>query len=173
MFEMDMEGEIVNRVAASGIVTLELEKYHQPGDRVVLDLAGQLENGLLLREKPFREFIRGTDWAQFAGKHVAVCCTAEAIIPAWAYMLVGTSLQPHASTVVFGNLEGLEERLFLQALGREDWEQFRDARVVVKGCTSVEVPAAVYLEVSARLRPVAMGIMFGEACSSVPVFKKK
>ena len=139
----------------------------------MLDLAAQLENGFLLREKSFREFIRNTDWSQYAGKFVAVCCSADAIIPAWAYMLIGTALQPHASMVVFGGLEGLEERLFLESLEKEDWNQFRDARVVVKGCTDVEVPAAVYLEVAARLRPVAMGIMFGEACSSVPVFKKK
>jgi len=168
-----MEGEIINRVAGSGIVTLELDSYYREGERVLLDLAAQLENGLLLREKTFREFISTTDWEGFSGKHVGVCCTADAIIPAWAYMLVGTSLQPFAASVVFGGLEVLEERLFLEALSREDWQRFRDQRVVVKGCTRVEVPASVYLDVSARLRPVALSIMFGEACSSVPVFKRK
>ncbi|MFM8346997.1 MAG: DUF2480 family protein, partial [Bacteroidota bacterium] len=145
-----MAEEIVNRVAASGIITLELDRYHRQGDRVLLDLATRLENGFLLREKSFREFIRTTDWSQYAGKFVAVCCSADAIIPAWAYMLVGTALQPHAAMVVFGSLESLEERLFLEALNTEDWNRFRDARVVVKGCTSVEVPAAVYLDVAAR-----------------------
>lgn len=168
-----MADEIVNRVAASGIITLELDRYYRQGDRVMLDLASQLENGFLLREKTFRESIRNTDWSWYDGKYVAVCCSAEAIVPAWAYMLVGTALQPYASMVVFGGLHELEERLFLDALDKEDWSRFRDVRVVVKGCTAVEVPAAVYLEVAARLRPVAMSIMFGEACSSVPVFKKK
>ena len=168
-----MDDGIVNRVAGSGIITLELDSYHREGERVVLDLAGRLENGLVLREKDFREFIKTMNWAGFAGKHVAVCCTADAIIPAWAYMLVGVALQPYAATVVFGGMNELEVRLFLDALSAEDWRRFSDQRVVVKGCTKLDVPAAVYLAVSGHLRPVAASIMFGEACSSVPVFKKK
>ncbi len=168
-----MGDEIINRVASSGIITLDLENFYVPGSRVQFDIQNALEGGVMLREKSFREFVKAYDWKIFEGKHVAVFCGADALIPSWAYMLVGTALQPYASTVIFGNLEQLEEKLFMQELTRVDWTQFENCRVVVKGCSKVEVPQAVYLEAALRLRPVALSIMFGEACSSVPVFKKK
>ena len=165
--------EIVNRVAASSLVTLDLDKYYTPGERVELDISVALDQGLVLREKNFREWIRTTDWEKYRGRHVAVLCSTDALVPAWAFMLIAAHLQPVAATAVLGNRERLEEHLFLQELNKVDWLPFRDARVLVKGCSHVDVPNAVFMEAAARLRPIARSVMFGEACSSVPVFKQK
>ena len=169
----EQEDGIVNRVANSGIVQLELDRFYQTGERVQIDLAELLENGLLLREKTIRDFIDRTDWSGYAGKFVAVHCSADAVIPSWAYMLIGSVLAPYARVVVHGNLLRLEEQLFSMAMDKEDWSVFTEARVMVKGCGRVEVPEGAFMEATRRLRPFARSIMFGEACSSVPVFKKK
>lgn len=168
-----MSEEIVNRVAASGLITFDLEQYYQEGAREVLDIQPLLEGGLVLREKSFREHVRQHDWSAFQGKHVAIRCSVDAIVPVWAYMLLASALQPFARTIVFGDLEKLEEKIFLEALSQVDWSSFSGARVVVKGCSKVPVPESVYVEVTTRLKPVVASLMFGEACSSVPVFKKK
>lgn len=165
--------EIVNRVAASSLVTLDLDKFYKSGERVELDISAALDQGLVLREKNFREWIRSYDWEKFRGHHVAVTCSTDALVPAWAFMLIASALQPVAASCILGNKERLEEYLFLKELDQVDWSQYRDARVLVKGCSHVEVPAAVFMEAAARLRPVARSVMFGEACSSVPVFKQK
>lgn len=165
--------EIVNRVAASALVTLDLDRLYRTGPRLVLDIAPALENGLLLREKSFREFVQALDTETFRGKMVAVTCSADALIPAWAWMLVASALEPVAAFVALGTADDLEERLLLDALATVDWQQYRDAKVLVKGCSKVEVPPSVYAEATRRLRPVAQSIMYGEACSSVPVFKRK
>lgn len=165
--------EIVNRVAASALVTLDLDKLYRNGPRAVLDIAPALENGLLLREKSFREFVQKLDAGFFQGKFVAVTCSVDALIPAWAWMLVTSALEPVAGYVSLGTVENLEERLLLDALNTVDWQRYRDAKVLVKGCSNVEVPPSVYAEATRRLRPVAQSIMYGEACSAVPVFKRK
>lgn len=165
--------EIVNRVAASSLVTLDLDKFYKSGERVELDISEALDQGLVLREKNFREWIRTYDWEKFRGRHVAVTCSTDALVPAWAFMLIATALQPVAATCILGNRQRLEEYLFLKELDQIDWAQYRDSRVLVKGCSHVEVPAAVFMEAAARLRPVARSVMFGEACSSVPVFRQK
>ena len=143
-----------------------------PGDRVVLDIRDQLYEGLILREKPFREFIKSHDWAQYRDKFVAITCSADAIIPTWAYMLLTSALEPFARLIVFGVLEDLETKIFSDVLDRVDWQQYSDARVVIKGCSKVAVPTAAYVEATRRLRPFAASIMFGEPCSTVPVYKK-
>ena len=168
-----MSEEIINRVAASGLITFDLEQYYQEGEREALDIQPLLEGGLVLREKSFREHVRQYDWSAFQGKHVAIRCSVDAIVPVWAYMLLASALEPFARTIVFGDLEKLEEKIFLQALSRVDWSSFSGARVVVKGCSKVPVPESVYVEVTTRLKPMVASLMFGEACSSVPVFKKK
>jgi len=165
--------EIVNRVASSSLVTLDLDKYYRPGERVVLDISVALDQGLLLREKNFREWIRTADWEVFRGRHVAIICSTDALVPAWAFMLIASSLQPVASSFVLGDRNRLEEFLFLEELNKVDWAQYKDSRVLVKGCSHVDVPYAVFMEAAARLRPLARSVMFGEACSSVPVFKQK
>lgn len=165
-------GDIVNKVAASTLTTFDLEDYYVPGDRILIDIHDQLFQGLILKEKDFREYVKTHDWSIYQGKLVAVTCSADAIIPTWAYMLLAVALQPFAQKIVFGSLEDLEISLFLASLKAIDWQQFRDAKVVIKGCSKVNVPAAIYVEATVRIRPYASSIMFGEPCSTVPLYKK-
>ncbi|MEJ7643461.1 MAG: DUF2480 family protein [Chryseolinea sp.] len=167
-----MAGDIVNKVAASTLTTFDLEDYYVPGDRILIDIHDQLFQGLILKEKDFREYVKTHDWSIYQGKLVAVTCSADAIIPTWAYMLLAVALQPFAQKIVFGSLEDLEISLFLASLKAIDWQQFRDAKVVIKGCSKVNVPAAIYVEATVRIRPYASSIMFGEPCSTVPLYKK-
>ena len=167
-----MDGEIVNRVASSQLVTFDLEKYHEPGERVLYDIKDLLFQGLILREKDFREHVRHHNWSSYKDKLVAITCTADAIVPTWAFMLVATSLQPFAKRICFGSLDDMESALFRDTLAAVDWEGFRDAKVVIKGCSDVHVPASAYVEATQRLAGVASSIMYGEPCSTVPVFKR-
>lgn len=164
--------EIINKVANSGLVTLDLEDYYHQGERVVYDLKDNLFMGMILKEKDFREFLKGHDWAQYAGKNVAITCTEDAIIPTWAYMLLTLQLEPHANTVVYGTLNDLEEKLYFDAITRIHVEAYRGVRVVVKGCSKHPVPTAAYVELTRKLQPVVQSLMFGEPCSTVPLFKK-
>ncbi len=164
--------EIINRVAKSGLITLDLEDYYHQGERVVYDLKDNLFMGMILKEKDFREFLKNHDWSQYTGKNVAVGCSEEAIIPTWAYMLLTLHLSPYAHTVVFGDLNDLEEKLFFDAITSIDPEEYRDARVVVKGCSKHPVPTAAYVEITRKLQPVVQTLMFGEPCSTVPLYKR-
>lgn len=168
-----MEKEIINRVNSSQLITFDLEEVYTPGERVLFDLKDLLFQELVLREKDFRDFIKSHDWTQYQNKFVAITCSADAIVPTWAYMLLSASIQPFARQVVFGSLRDLETILFNQALNKVDWQKYSSAKVVVKGCSKVEVPTSAYVEVTNRLRSVATSIMYGEACSTVPIFKKK
>ena len=170
---MEQEKEIINRVSNSSLITFDLEEYYQPGERVLIDIKNQLVEGLILKEKDFREFIKNHDWSSYQNKFVAITCSADAIIPTWAFMLVAIAVRPYASVVEFGTLENLEEKLFRTSLSTIDWNQFRNAKVVVKGCSKVNVPASVYVLAAAQLQPIASSLMFGEACSTVPLYKKK
>lgn len=167
-----MENEIVNRVANSSLLTFDLEQLRVKGDRVVYDLKDVLFQGMILREKDFRDHVRDHEWSKYEGKLVAVTCTADAIVPTWAYMLVAVALKPFARRVCFGSLEDMEDTFFTEALNGVDWEQYRGARVVVKGCSDALVPVAAYVEATGRLAGVAASIMYGEPCSTVPIFKK-
>jgi hypothetical protein len=167
-----MEDVIVNRVAQSPLVTLDLETLYTPGERVVVDIKDQLFQGLILKEKDFREYVKAANWAAYKGKLVAITCSADAIIPTWAFMLLSTALQPYAQKVVFGSLEDLEEQLFFASMNEMDWNVYIDARVVVKGCSNVIVPVSVYVEATNRLLPLARSIMYGEPCSTVPLYKR-
>jgi len=167
-----MEEAIINRVAGSGLITLNLEDHFPKTEIVEVDLARLLVDGLMLREKDLRDFVRSHDWSQYKGKAVAVHCTSDAIIPTWAFMLIAVAAQPFAARIVFGNRDAALTILFIQALDKVDWDQYRDAKVVVKGCSNVAVPEAVYLEATTRLRPVAATIMYGEPCSTVPLYKR-
>lgn len=163
---------IVNRVASSQLLTLNLEELYEEGSRVIFDLKEYLHQGVILKEKEFREQLQKTDWSKYQGNFVAIVCSTEAIVPTWSFMLVSLALQPFAKGVFFGSLEQLEVSLYLNRLSKVDWEQYRNAKVVIKGCSKVEVPIAAYVEVCTRLRPLATSIMFGEPCSTVPLFKK-
>jgi hypothetical protein len=164
--------EIVNRVAGSGIVSLDLEELYQPGERVLYDIKDNLWQGMILREKDFREFLKAHDWAQYQGKNIAIICSEDAIVPTWAYMLLAVQLEPFANTIVFGDLNALEDKLFTNAIQQIDPEEYRRKRVVVKGCSKVEVPISAYVEISRILKPVVQSLMFGEPCSTVPLYKK-
>jgi len=164
--------EIVNKVAASGLVTIDLEELFPSGDRASIDLAEQLWQGLALREKDFRAWIQSYDWSQYQGKHVAVFCSVDAIIPAWAYMLVASVLSDYATTVAHGNTSELERVLFRNMIESLDVNEYVDKRCVVKGCSNLPVPQSAYTHLVSRLRPVAKSIMFGEPCSTVPVYKR-
>ena len=169
---MESGNEIINRVATSPLKVFDLEEHHLPGERVLLDIKDQLYEGMMLKEKTFRDFIKAHDWSRYGDKFVAITCSEDVIVPTWAYMLLTTALEPHARTVVFGSLEDLETKLFYDVLSRVDWQQYRDAKVVIKGCSKVAVPTAAYVEATRLLKPFASSIMFGEPCSTVPVFKK-
>jgi hypothetical protein len=166
------ENEIINRVANSGLVSFDLEEYHQPGERILIDIHDQLFQGLVLREKDFREYVKNHDWSAYRDKFVAITCSADAIIPTWAYMLLVSALHPFARHIVFGSLEDLETKIYFDILAKIDWNKFANAKVVIKGCSKVHVPAAVYVEATRLMRPYASTIMFGEPCSTVPVYKK-
>lgn len=170
---MQEENEIVNRVAGSSLITFDLEEYYQNGVRIQFDLKDTLFQGLILREKDLRDFLKKNDWSFYKDKFVAITCSADAVIPTWAYMLVAIALKPFAKAVEFGTLEKLEERLFEDALANVNWEQFRNAKIVVKGCSKVNVPVSAYVKTVSALQPIASSLMFGEACSTVPLFKRK
>lgn len=162
---------IFNKVAASGIVTLDLEEMYPPGERVLFDLEPLLWQGIALKEEDLRAFCKTHDWSRYAGKLVGIHCSADAIIPTWAFMLVATHLQPHAAFVTQGDADQLERAVFTRFAQQLDVEAFRSARVVVKGCSKLPIPINAYVELSARLLPVVKSLMFGEPCSTVPLYK--
>jgi hypothetical protein len=168
-----MAEEIINRVNQSGLMQIDLEDLRIAGDRVFIDIKEQLFQGIALREKDFREFIASTDWSIYAGKHVAVGCSEDAIIPTWAYMLLGVQLTPFAKTLVFGDLADLEKLLFDWALSKINPTDFQDAKIVIKGCSKESVPTDAYLKITQLLQPVAKSLFYGEPCSTVPLYKRK
>jgi hypothetical protein len=169
---MEKEEEIVNRVASSSLVSIDLEQFYTLGERVAFDMKSCLFQGVILKEKDFRDYVKGHNWAAYQGKLVAIVLTEDAIVPTWAYMLLSVALQPFARKVFFGSLLEMESQLFHEALAGCDWGRYRDAKVVIKGCGKVEVPASAYVEVAAYLRPLAASIMYGEPCSTVPLYKR-
>lgn len=170
---MEIQENFVNKVAASGLITFNLEDYLNQGERVVYDIKDNLFHGLMLREKDFREFIKTHDWTAYNGKNVAITCSADAIVPTWAYMLLANKMKPYANEIVFGSLETLEAVLFTKALAKIDLNAFAGERVVVKGCADIDLPVSAYVEITNLLTPVVKSIMYGEPCSTVPIYKRK
>ena len=168
-----MAEEIINRVARSGLITIDLEELYPEGDRVLYDLKDNLWEGLVLKEKDFRAFIKEYDWSQYQGKNVGMHCSVDAIIPSWAYILLSLSIAPHANFVTKGDLQDLEIALWENVINELDLEEYRDARLIIKGCSNKEIPESAYIALSRKLQPIAKAIMFGEACSTVPLFKQK
>ena len=163
---------IENKVEKSGLITLNLEDYYCKGERVEFDIATVLFQGLILREKDFRAFISTHNWSAYQDKYVALKCSADAIVPLWAYMLLASALEPYAKKVVFGNLDTLETLLYTEKLQNINPQEYKDERVIIKGCSKYPVPASAYVMLTSMLKPVVKSIMFGEACSTVPIFKK-
>jgi hypothetical protein len=164
---------LVNKVSESGLISFDLEEFYPREDIKVFDLKEHLFMGLILKEKDFRAALLATDWDRFNGANVAITCSADAIIPMWAYMLVASYLQPVAKNVVFGDEQQLINTLLLKNLEAVNGEEYTDKRVVVKGCGDVSIPETAYVEITNKLRPFAKSIMYGEPCSTVPIFKKK
>lgn len=165
--------EIVNRIAESKLITFNLEDLYPAGRREVIDIAQWLTDGFILREKQFRESLKNTDWEKYGNTYVSLHCSTDAIVPAWAYMLITTYLQPHAKKVITGSPEELETVLYTSILQDLDVTTYRDQYVIVKGCSNKPVPQNAYLLLVQKLQPVVKNLMFGEACSSVPLFKRK
>ena len=167
-----MKDEIVNRVANSKLITLDLEDFYPKGERVVLDISQWLFEGYILREKEFRASIKSHNWAQYQNSYVALQCSTEAIIPSWAFMFVSLELSPFAKKVVVGSLQNLETILFTEILQNFPIEDYQDKLLIIKGCTNKPIPENAYVLLAQKLQSVAKSIMYGEACSSVPLFKK-
>jgi hypothetical protein len=168
-----MSEVFVNKVAESGLISFDLEEYYPKGDIRVFDLKEYLFMGLILKEKDFRAALQTTDWDVYKDVYVAITCSADAIIPMWAYMLAASYLQPIAKEVVFGDEKKLISTLLLKKLDAVKGEEYTDKRVVVKGCGEVDIPESAYVEITNKLRPFAKSIMYGEPCSTVPIYKKK
>ena len=167
-----MESEIINRVANSALISIDLEDFYPKGERVAFDLKDLLYQGMILREKDLRDFVKAHDWSQYSGKFVAIYCSADAIVPTWAYMLVASKMGGIAQKVVYGTLEHLEQELFSEVLHSINPENYRDAKIVIKGCSKYPVPTYAYVEITRKLLPYVHSIMYGEPCSNVPIYKK-
>ena len=165
--------DIINKVAQSGLVTLDLEELIPVGERTLVDLKPWLFEEIILKEKDFREYVSNHDWSQYQNKFVALTCSADAIIPTWAFMLVAVNLKPFVKKLVFGDLVALETELFSEIISQLDPNNFKDQRVVIKGCSVKQVPVSAYIQLTAFLTPLVKSIMYGEPCSTVPVFKRK
>jgi hypothetical protein len=168
-----MSDPIINKVAESGLVTIDPADYYPKEDVKTFDLKDFLYMGMILKEKEFRQSLKDLDWEQYRDKNVAVTCTADAIIPVWAWMVVATYLQPVASEILVGNEKELHKLIFLKNLSQINVNEFADKRIVVKGCGDTPIGEFVYMELTRLLQPVAKSIMYGEPCSTVPVYKKK
>ncbi len=168
-----MSDTFVNKVAESGIITLNLEDYYPKESVEVFDMKEHLFMGLILKEKDFREALKNLDTNKFENKIVALTCSADAIIPMWAYMLVASLLQPLAKEIIFGTEIFIKEKILLTNIDKIDASTFTDARIVIKGCGDLPINEAAYIAITNKLRAVAKSIMYGEPCSTVPVYKKK
>ena len=167
-----MEELFVNKVQESGIITLDLEEFYPKTETVVFDMKDHLFMGLILKEKDFRETMKNLDLTPYKGKNIALTCTADAIIPVWAYMLVASYLEPVASEIIFGDSEFLHKTLFLKNIANINPADYEDKRVVIKGCGELHIAETAYVAITNLLRPVAKSIMYGEPCSTVPIYKK-
>ena len=167
-----MSEAIVNKVSESGLITLDLEQYYPREEVVLYDLKDYLFMGLILKEKDFREALKNLDWEVYKNKYVGVTCSADAIIPPWAYMLAASYLQPIAKDVIMGDEKEVHKTIFLKNIQRIDANEFTGQRVVVKGCGDTPIGEFAYMEITKLLRPVVKTIMYGEPCSTVPIYKK-
>ena len=168
-----MADTIFNRVAASALITFDLEKLYQIGSRQSIDLSQWLDQGLMLKEKEFRAQLKAHDWSIYRDKFIALQCSTEAILPSWAFLLVTTHLQPFARKVVLGNLKALEVQLFTEEIILLELSPYKDQTVIIKGCSEKTVPEDAYVQLISKLQPVVKSLFYGEACSSVPLYKKK
>ena len=163
---------LINRVAASGLITLNLEDFFPEGEIAVFDLKDYLFMELILKEKDFRKALKELDWSQYKDKHLLITCSTDAIIPIWAYMLVTVYATPVAKSIFQGTTEEFYKQAFTNALHQLDLTKYENKLLVIKGCSDKPVPIAAYVELTKLLQPIAKSIMFGEPCSTVPLYKK-
>lgn len=168
-----MSDEIINRVANSKLVPVNLEDYYPKGYRVLFDIKDWLFEGFVLREKDFRKQVSEFDWSKFQDSYVALTCSSDAIIPGWAFMLLSIQLEPYTKKTVIGNLEALETAIYQDVINDLDVSEFADKPIIIKGCSKKPVPQNAYIMLATKLKPIAKSIMYGEACSSVPLYKNK
>ena len=168
-----MTDSLLNKVSESSLLTIDLEDFYPKKETAVFDMKDYLFMGLILKEKEFRESLHNLDLSVFENKNIAITCTADAVIPMWAYMLAASVLQPVAGEIIFGNEDFLHKTLFLQNIAKVDPADYEDKRVVIKGCGELSVTETAYVAITKLLRPVAKSIMYGEPCSTVPIYKKK
>lgn len=166
-----MSDEIINRVANSKLVTLDLEDYYPKGNRVLFDIKDWLYEGFVLREKDFRKHVAEFNWSQYQDSYVALTCSTDAIIPGWAYMLISIELDTYAKHIVIGDLEVLETTIYQDIITNLDISTYKNSPIIIKGCSKKPVPQNAYIMLANKLKPVAKSIMYGEACSSVPLYK--
>jgi hypothetical protein len=167
-----LSNEIINRVANSKLVTFDLEDFYPEGKRVLFDIKTWLLEGLVLREKDFRELVKNYNWSQHQNQYVALTCSTDAIVPAWAYMLLVVNLEPFVEKAVIGTLEDLETSVYQDIINKIDVDSFKNKPIIIKGCANKPVPVNAYTMLIKKLKPVAKSLMYGEACSSVPLFKR-
>lgn len=167
-----MSNEIVNRVAQSNIEQIDLSKLAPPDELVVFDLKDWLFQGLILKEADFKDKVKNHDWAQYSNKNVTIDCSTDAIIPSWAFMTIASKLEPVASRVLFGNRDAALQIIFHDELKKINPADYKDKPVVIKGCGDKEVPVSAFVEIICLVQPYAKSIMYGEPCSTVPVYKK-
>jgi Protein of unknown function (DUF2480) len=165
--------EIINKVANSSLEVFDLEDYYQDGIRTQIDISQWLHEGFLLKEKDFREALKNHDWSQYQNHFIAIHCSTDAILPAWASILVTTHLAPYAKKIVAGNLNDLETSLFQEILSPIDYSKYQDKPVILKGCSKKPVPQSAYIFAIQKLQLFAKSVMYGEACSAVPLYKKQ
>ena len=167
-----MSDVFVNKVSESGLITLDLEDFYPKEETAVFDMKDYLFMGMILKEKEFREAMKNLDLSPFKGKNIALTCSADAVIPMWAYMLAASYLEPVANEVVFGDQDFLHKTLFLKNISKINAEDYLDKRVVIKGCGELAISETAYVAITNLMRPVAKSIMYGEPCSTVPIYKK-
>lgn len=170
---MEIQENIINKVAQSGLVTVDLADYVPTAPIIVYDIKDNLFHGLILREKDFRDFVKQNDWSSYQDQHVTITCSADAIVPTWAYMILANKLSAYAKSLHFGTESNALNELFTEAINKIDYTAFIDQRVVVKGCGDTFIPEGAFVAFTAQLTKVAKSIMYGEPCSTVPVYKRK
>lgn len=168
-----MSEKIVNRVASSQLINIDLEDFYPEGERVLFDIKEWLFAEQILKERDFRKFVKNHNWNTYQNKYIALTCSTGAIIPSWAYLLISVELSPFAKKIVVGNLETLETSIFQEIIDRLPVKNYINKPVIIKGCSNKPIPETAYIQLIARLLPFVRSIMYGEACSNVPLFKKQ
>lgn len=165
--------EIKNRVAESKLITIDLEDYYPKGNREIIDIKGWLYEELILKEKEFRAYLKEQDWSRYKDSFVALTCSSDAIIPSWAYLLITSYLSEFAKKIVVGSLANLETAIYQDIIQDLPIDSFKNKPIIIKGCSDKKIPETAYILLVSKLIPVAKSLMYGEACSTVPLFKSR